>query len=179
MWRFKARISANKNPRNLLRCIKISLDQRLRSTKEIYRFTRLVFGFTQSPFVLDATVQHHLQNYINKLEELVKQIRCTNSKRRRHTNIQRRRVCLTKVALKFPWARINNPEQSSTEQTYAKQQLGVKSDETKMLGIKWDKKKDKLNIEIPPPIQKITKRNIYYRNLPQFLMSWGLYLHAH
>ena len=106
MWRFKARISANKNPRNLLRCIKISLDQRLRSTKEIYRFTRLVFGFTQSPFVLDATVQHHLQNYNNKLEELVKQIRCTNSKRRRHTNIQRRRVCLTKVALKFPWARI-------------------------------------------------------------------------
>ena len=29
-----------------------------------------------------------------------------------------------------------------------------------MLGIKWDKKKDKRNIEIPPPIQKITKRNI-------------------
>ena len=41
---------------------------------EIYRFTRLVFGLTQSPFVLDATVQHHLQNYINKFEELVKQI---------------------------------------------------------------------------------------------------------
>ena len=41
---------------------------------EIYRFTRLVFGLTQSPLVLDATVQHHLQNYINKFEELVKQI---------------------------------------------------------------------------------------------------------
>ena len=41
---------------------------------EIYRFTRLVFGLTQSLFVLEATVQHHLQNYINKFEELVKQI---------------------------------------------------------------------------------------------------------
>ena len=41
---------------------------------EIYRFTRLVFGLIQSPFVLDATVQHHLQNYINKFEELVKEI---------------------------------------------------------------------------------------------------------
>ena len=41
---------------------------------EIYRFTRLVFGLTQSWFVLDATVQHHLQNYIKKFEELVKQI---------------------------------------------------------------------------------------------------------
>ena len=60
----------------------------------------------------------------------------------------------------FPELEENNPEQSSTEQTYAKQQLSVKSDETKMLGIKWNKKKDKLNIEIPPPIQKITKRNI-------------------
>ena len=33
-----------------------------------------MFGLTQSPLVLDATVQHHLQNYINKFEELVKQI---------------------------------------------------------------------------------------------------------
>ena len=35
---------------------------------EIYQFTRLVFGLTQSPFVLDATFQHHWQNYINKRE---------------------------------------------------------------------------------------------------------------
>ena len=41
-----------------------------------------------------------------------------------------------------------------------KQQLGVKSGETKALGIKSDNKKDKLNIEIPPPIQKNTKPNI-------------------
>ena len=56
----------------------------------------------------------------------------------------------------------NHPEleQNSTEQTYAKQYLGVKTGETKMLGIKWDKKQDEFNIEIPPPIQKITKRNI-------------------
>ena len=54
----------------------------------------------------------------------------------------------------------NNPEQSSTEQTYAKQQLGVKSGEIKMLGIIWDKKNNKVNIERPPPIQKITKRSI-------------------
>ena len=29
-----------------------------------------------------------------------------------------------------------------------------------MLGIKWDKKQDKFNIEIPPQIQTVTKRNI-------------------
>ena len=34
----------------------------------------MAFGLTQSPFALDATAQHQLQNYINKLEELVKWI---------------------------------------------------------------------------------------------------------
>ena len=48
----------------------------------------------------------------------------------------------------FPELEENNSEQTLTEQTYAKQQLGVKSDETKILGIKWDKKKDKLNIPL-------------------------------
>ena len=41
-----------------------------------------------------------------------------------------------------------------------KQQLGAKTGQTKMLGIKWDKKKEKLIIEIPSPIHKITKQNI-------------------
>ena len=33
-----------------------------------------MFGLTQSLFVIGATVQHHLQNYINTLEDLAKQI---------------------------------------------------------------------------------------------------------
>ena len=33
-----------------------------------------MFGLTQSLFVIDARVQHHLQNYINTLEDLAKQI---------------------------------------------------------------------------------------------------------
>ena len=31
----------------------------------IYRFTRLIFGLTCSPFILSATVKAHVQNYIN------------------------------------------------------------------------------------------------------------------
>ena len=41
---------------------------------EISRFTRLVFGLTQSPFTLDASVQHHLKKYINEFKELIKQL---------------------------------------------------------------------------------------------------------
>ena len=58
--------------RDVLRChcIKDHDPQKI----EVYQFTRMAFGLTQSPFVLDATVQHQLQNYINKPEELVKWI---------------------------------------------------------------------------------------------------------
>ena len=51
MCRIKASSSANKNPRNLQRFIKTSLDQRSQSKTN----RRLVFGLTQSLFVLDAT----------------------------------------------------------------------------------------------------------------------------
>ena len=40
--------------------------------RKMYQFTRLVSGLTL--FVLDATVQYHLQNYITTHEKLVKQI---------------------------------------------------------------------------------------------------------
>ena len=76
-----------------------------------------MFGLTQPPFVLDATVQHHLPNYINTIEELVKQImedlyvddlitggnKITEVKIiHSYTNIQRSKICLAQVALKFP-----------------------------------------------------------------------------
>ena len=104
-----------------------------------------MFGLTQSPFALDAIVQHHLQNYINTLEELVKQKmrdiyvddlitggdKITDVKILQDTAIQ-----ILKETGFVSELEENNPEQSSTEQTYAKQQLGVKTGKTKMLGIK-------------------------------------------
>lgn len=29
----------------------------------LYRFLRLVFGLTSSPFILNATIRHHLQQF--------------------------------------------------------------------------------------------------------------------
>ena len=40
-------------------------------TIKTYRFTRLVFGLTSSPFVLNATIRHHLQKYRENYPEFV------------------------------------------------------------------------------------------------------------
>ena len=112
-------------------------------------------------FVLNTTAQHHLQNYTNTLEELVKQImedlyvddlitggdKVADEQILKDTAIQNFKVTyffLHKRYLNFPEIEENNPEQSTTKPTSAKQQLSVKTGETKMLGMKWVKRQTNL-----------------------------------
>ena len=46
------------------------------------------------------------------------------------------------------------------QQSYAKQQLGVKEGETKMLGLPWSKKEDMIAVTFPEEPVNITKRGI-------------------
>ena len=39
---------------------------------EILRFTRLVFGLTQSPFILEGTLKKHFENYRKSFKKLIK-----------------------------------------------------------------------------------------------------------
>ena len=61
----------------------------------------------------------------------------------------------------------NNPrleeddfDRNNSELSYAKQQLGSKSSETKVLGIQWNKVRDTLEIRFPLEKCKATKRDI-------------------
>ena len=45
-------------------------------------------------------------------------------------------------------------------QSYAKNQLGVKQGETKLLGVPWDKREDTIQTSFPDPITKATKREV-------------------
>ena len=42
---------------------------------KIYRFTRLVFGLNQSPFILEGTLKIHFQNYIRMFRELTERVK--------------------------------------------------------------------------------------------------------
>ena len=46
------------------------------------------------------------------------------------------------------------------DQTYPKQQLGVKLNETKMLGLPWNKDEDTIVVETPSEAKKLPKRTI-------------------
>ena len=39
---------------------------------EILRFTRLVFGLTQSPFILEGTLKKYFENYRDSFEKLIR-----------------------------------------------------------------------------------------------------------
>ena len=41
---------------------------------EINKFTRLLFGLTQSPFILEGTLKEHFQCYINEYPTLIEAI---------------------------------------------------------------------------------------------------------
>ena len=62
-------IEMNENDLNLVRFLWFDDIQKENPSIVEYHFTRLVFGLTCTPFLLNATLRHHLTKYIN-LEEI-------------------------------------------------------------------------------------------------------------
>ena len=59
------------------------------------------------------------------------------------------------------------------QESYAKEQLGVKAGETKMLGMVWNKTDDTLGVTFPEPCEQVTKRGIL-RSLASVFDPLGL-----
>ena len=65
-------VSISPSDRNALRFIWLDDIHKDNPNEVVYRFCRVIFGETSSPFLLNATIKQHLQKYANGNPELVK-----------------------------------------------------------------------------------------------------------
>ena len=144
---------------------------------EINRSCRLLFGLTQSPFILEGTIKQHFENYENEHPMVIENIQddmyvddlvSGGTEINTVKNIKQGSIELFSKELFFfnlhKWhSNIPSLENNNvnSEQTYAKELCNNDSGHTKILGLGWNKKTDKVYIEIPQFSEKqITKRKI-------------------
>ena len=147
------------------------------STVEVLRFTRALFGLVQSPFLLAGTLRLHLQSlrarYPVEVEEILKSLYVDDIISGASTTAEAQGLKKT-IASVFAEAKFtmhkwnsNDPQLESEnvvpvdeQQSYAKQQLGVKEGETKTLGLPWNKREDLIAVTFPEEPVDVTKRGI-------------------
>ena len=67
-------IAVNEQDRDVLRFIWVDDITKDEPKLQIYRFTRVVFGVSSSPFLLNATVKFHLENFIESHKAVVEHL---------------------------------------------------------------------------------------------------------
>ena len=143
---------------------------------QIYRFARLIWGLNQSPFILEGTLESHFEKYRELFLALIERIKddmyvddmvTGGDNVREVKNIKSESIELfEKGGFKLHKWHSNEPQLETddlsfqSELNYAKESLGTKTSESKILGLVWDKHKDTYNIEIPKESLRLTKRNV-------------------
>ena len=141
-----------------------------------YRFTRIIFGATSSPYILGATLEKHLETYtmgatIQMLKEdtYVDDIQGGGDS---EEDVVRFKTEATKImgeaGFELHKWHSNTPEVNDdtkrAEQTHAKALVGEQTlNETKILGLSWDKSQDIMTVSLEPctkVMEPITKRKI-------------------
>ena len=143
---------------------------------EVLRFTRVLFGLNQSPFILGATLQHHLQkcspaygsDLINEImrslyvDDLIKGLE-TVSEGEKFKEISK--VIFSEAGFTLhKWhsnvASLEENQETTGELTFARETFGSDERQTKLLGLMWDKAEDSLSVTIPEEKAVTTKRGI-------------------
>lgn len=152
----------------------------MRRNVETLRFTRAIFGMGQSPFLLNGTIDVHfdeMKKLHNDLKEIIEEIEDdlyvddlisggVNVKETAKLKEIAKSTFAEAGFVLHKWhsnkRELEDDEAiaSSAEQSYAKQTLGVKENESKILGSAWNKKDDTLAVNIQELNVEETKRGI-------------------
>ena len=125
---------------------------------ETYQFTRALFGLVQSPFILGGTLTVHLggckERYPIEVDEILRSLYVDNviSGGNNIPEVKQLKTTIIKIFGEanfklHKWhSNMNELEDNNAEDglTYAKSQLGVRRNETKILGVLWEKQQIKL-----------------------------------
>ena len=150
---------------------------------ETLRFTRALFGLTSSPFLLGGVIQQHLKAWEEREPVLVAQIRkslyvddlITGAPTVQQTQEQKEKPITIFSDAQFTlqkWksnaVELTQPAEQpdDEEQSFAKQQLGTKTSETKLLRLPWDPAADTLRVCFPQQEVKTTKRGVLSHLIP-------------
>ena len=147
---------------------------------EVLRSTRALFGLVQFPFLLAGTLKQHLNSLRKRYPADVAEIEkclyvddiisggCTTDE---VSSLKETTVSMFEAA-KFQLHKWHSNEsklesseedsdlQGNNQPSYAKQQLGVRSDETKLLGLPWNRSNDTLAVGFPTKPAETTRREI-------------------
>ena len=154
---------------------------------ETLRFTRALFGLSTSPLLLGGVIDQHLKNlqdiYPREVEEIRRSlyvddlisgdktvVGAQHLKQTSQSIFRAGKFELHKWHSNVPSLEQPTPHEETMNegptthqnenQSYAKDQLGVKQGETKLLGVPWDKRVDTIQTSFPDPITKVTKREV-------------------
>ena len=147
----------------------------------VYRFTRALFGLTCSPFLLGGVLNEHLKSWKERYPHLVEELQkglYVDDLMTGGTTTTEVREKKTKAVEIFEDATfklhkwhsnvetLESDERNSKENvvddhqsTFAKQQLGPRHAETKLLGLPWNKKEDTLSVDTVNKEPATTKRS--------------------
>ena len=128
------------------------------------RFTRALFGLGPSPFLLGEVIQHHLNlartEQPKQVEEIQRSLYVDDILSGGQTVEE-----VKELRKLHKWnSNVKSLEEEIPDQeaslSHAKEQLGVKSGETTLLGLKWNKEKDTIGVTFPENESTPTKRGI-------------------
>lgn len=141
---------------------------------QVLRFTRLPFGLTQSPFILNCTIAEHLKKFMHDNPAVVEAIQKSLyvDDVIHAVNTEEEAEMLKKKSIDIfaaggfelhKWhSNVDTLEDQNTntdgEVSYAKQKFGGDVLSTKILGIHWNKGSDEMAIKIPKSDFQETKR---------------------
>ena len=142
---------------------------------QILRFTRALFGLAPSPFLLGGVVEQHLQQIQERFPAEVEEIKRNlyiddlisggeTSPRAMHLKETAQTIFGEGNFVLHKW-HSNDPDLEAAttptldqEQSYAKEQLGAKQGETKLLGLPWIKREDTIAVKVSQPKAERMKR---------------------